>query len=392
MKTAKAGLLIFSMLLAMTAYAQQSYTFIRVADSVTDGFDPFNFGCSSINAGGAIAFKAGRLAPDGFNTIPGIYRSNADGSLTIIAENAKKFVTIGFNPSMNDAGQVSFAARLDGGKKDDTESILVGDGKKLVTIASTANEFNFFGFDTSINNSGEVAFRAERDEEFDFDEGLFSGQGIKSGVTTHYLNSSDITLDGEAARFSGRDSRPSINNLGNIAFDESIQPDFDSGIFAGQEGVFLTIAQPDPNVSVDRPVLNDSGTSAFYRSFFDELNQQFVEELVSATGGVLTTIADTRGDFSSFGFRPPSMNNSGQFAFLATLDNFSTSGIFTGPDSVLDRVIATGEMLDGLTITNLVFCEEGLNDLNQLTFVATFDDLNVPEGIRVGVYRATPVP
>src|SRR5919106_1804363 len=167
MDNAKISLVFFAaltllMVLAVSVYAQE-YTFTSVADSFDDGFDPFSFGCSSINARGDIAFRAGRQAPDGFNTIPGIYRINADGTLTTIAENAKTFNFLGRNPSMNDLGQVSFAARLDGGKKEDTESILRGDGKKLITIASTADEFNFFGFDTSISNSGEVAFRAERD-------------------------------------------------------------------------------------------------------------------------------------------------------------------------------------------------------------------------------------
>jgi hypothetical protein len=391
MNRSRISLVVLMMLFTVYVYGQQSYTFTKVADSVEDGFDPFNFGCSTINNGGDIAFRAGRLAPDGFNTIPGIYRINADGTLTTIAEDAKRFVFIGFNPSMNDLGQVSFAARLDGGNKDDFEVIMRGNGNKLVTIASTKDEFNFFGFDTSINNSGEVAFRAERDEEFGFDEGLFSGQKKRSPIT-HYLNSADIELDGDPARFGGRDSRPSINNLGDIAFDESIQPDFDSGIFAGQEGIFETIAAPDPDIFVRSPSLNDSGTVAFYRSFFDEANQIFVDEVATGNGGALTTVADTRGDFSSFGFRPPSINNTGEVAFLAQLDDFSTSGIFTGPDGVQDRVIATGNILDGFTIANLVFCEEGLNDLNQLTFVATFEDLSVPEGIRIGVYRAIPTP
>jgi hypothetical protein len=391
MNGSRISLVVLMMLFTVFVYGQQSYTFTKVADSVEDGFDPFNFGCSTINNGGDIAFKAARLAPDGFNTIPGIYRINADGTLTTIAEDAQRFVFIGFNPSMNDLGQVSFAARLDGGNKDDFEVIMRGNGKKLVTIASTKDEFGFFGFDTSINNSGEVAFRAERDEEFGFDEGLFSGQKKRSPIT-HYLNSADIELDGDPARFGGRDSRPSINNLGDITFDESIQPDFDSGIFAGQEGIFETITSPDPEISVQSPSLNDSGTVAFYRSFFDEANQVFVDEIATGNGGALTTVADTRGDFSSFGFRPPSINNTGEVAFLAQLDDFSTSGIFTGPDSVQDRVIATGDTLDGFTIANLVFCEEGLNDSNQLTFVATFEDLSVPEGIRIGVYRATPTP
>jgi hypothetical protein len=159
---------------------------------------------------------------------------------------------------MNDLGEVSFAARVDGGKKPDTESILRGSGRKLTTIASTADQFNFFGFDTSIRNSGEVAFKAELDEEFGFDEGLFSGSG--RDVTAHYLAS---TSD-----FDGNDSRPSINDLGVIGFDESVS--FESGIFAGREGAFTTIAAPDPDVFVQKPVLNDSGTAAFYRSFSDQ--------------------------------------------------------------------------------------------------------------------------
>ena len=342
----------------------QAYTFTKVADSATDNFEPFSFGCATMNSRGDVAFRAGRLAADGFNTVPGIYRVNADGSLTIIAENQKRFGFIGRNPSMNDLGQVSFAARID-------------EGKKPTTIASTADEFNFFGFDTSISNSGEVAFKAELDEEFGFDEGLFSGSG--RDVTTHYLAS---TSD-----FDGNDSRPSINNLGQIGFDESIN--FDSGIFAGREGVFTTIAAPDPDVFVQEPVLNDSGTAAFQRSLFDDAAQQFVEEIATGSGGPLTTVADTRGGFAFFGFRPPSLNNVGEVAFHATLDDFSTSGIFVGPDPATDRVIATGDTLDGATVQNLTFCEEGLNDSGDLAFIAQLEDAGSPSGFRTAVFRAT---
>lgn len=191
--------LMMTLMMALASPAQaQAYSFTKVADSTADDFEPFSFGCATINARGDIAFKAGRLAPDGFNTIPGIYRVNADGSLTTIAEDAKRFATLGFNPSMNDLGEVSFAARIDGGKKPDTESILRGGGKKLTTIASTADEFNFFGFDTSISNSGEVAFKAELDEEFNFEEGLFSGSG--RAITTHYLASTSDFDGNDPAR------------------------------------------------------------------------------------------------------------------------------------------------------------------------------------------------
>ena len=361
--------------LATPALAQR-YSFTKVADSTEDGFDPFNFGCASINSAGDIAFRAGRLHRDGFNTIHGIYRANADGSLTTIVENDKRFVQIGFNPSMNDLGQVSFAARID--RNPDIESILRGSGRKLTTIASTAGKFNFFGFDTSISNSGEVAFKAELDEEFGFDEGLFSGAG--RGVTTHYLTST--------SQFDGSDSRPSINNLGIIGFDESI--DFDSGIFKGREGDFTTIAAPDPDVFVQKPVLNDPGTAAFYRSYFDETAQEFVEEIALGSGGPITVFVDTRGELSSFGFRPPSLNNAGDVAYLANLDDFTTQAIFDGPAPATDQVVATGDTLDGAVVQSLTFCEEGLNDSGQLGFIAQLEDPSSPEGFRMAVFRATP--
>jgi hypothetical protein len=374
---AMAGLVVVAMLAGPAA--AQGYTFTKVADSAEDGFDPFSFGCATTNARGDVAFRAGRPAPDGFDTIPGIYRINADGSLTTIVEDDRRFVQIGFNPSMNDLGQVSFAARVDGRRKPDTESILRGSGRKLTTIASTAGQFNFFGFDTSISNTGEVAFKAELDEEFGFDEGLFSGSG--RGITTHYLTST--------SPFDGSDSRPSINDLGVIGFDESV--DFDSGIFAGREGAFTTIAGPDPDVFVQKPVLNDSGTAAFYRSFSDQTTGEFVEEVVTGNGGPLTTVADTRGDFGSFGFRPPSLNDDGDVAFHATLDDFVTSGIFVGPDPGADRVIATGDTLDGATVQGLTFCEEGLGDSGHLAFIAQLEDADSPEGFRMAVFLATPL-
>ena len=259
-----------------------------------------------------------------------------------------------------------------------------GDGsKKLTTIASTADEFNFFGFDTSISNSGEVAFKAELDEEFGFDEGLFSGSGTRSGVTTHYLASTSA--------FDGSDARPSINNSGDIVFVESI--DSARGIFVGQEGEFTQIAAADPTVGLGVPISNNAGTVVFQRSFFDEATQQFVEEIVKIDAdGTSTVVADTRGEFSSFGFRPPSLNDAGDVAFLATLDDFSTSGIFVGPDPVADRVISTGDQLDGATVKNITFCEEGLSDSGELAFVAQLDAPETPDGFRTAVFRATPTP
>jgi hypothetical protein len=265
-----------------------AYTFTKVADSVRDNFNPNSFVCSSLNDRGDVAFRAGRTSPDGLNSFDGIYRANADGTLTTIAEDPDraKFGFLGNNPSMNDLGGVSFAANLAPGFE---EAILRGDGKKLTTIATTTKGFNFFGFDTSVNNSGEVVFKGELDN---FAEGLFSGSGGK--VITHYLNSTDASLDGRPVRFGGNDSRPSINNVGDIAFDETIQPNFDSGIFAGRVGTFRTIVAPDPNAFVEKPMFNDGGTAAFYRSFTDATGQ-FVTAIVTGNGARWRRLPTPRG-------------------------------------------------------------------------------------------------
>jgi hypothetical protein len=367
-------------LVPAVSVAGAGYTFTKVVDSARDDFNPNAFTCASLNNRGDVAFKAGRTSADGLNSFDGIYRANADGSLTTIVEDPdrERFGFIGNNPSLNDSGQVSFAANL---QPDFEQAILRGDGGSLVTIADTLGEFNFFGFDTSVNNSGEVAFKAELDN---FDEGLFSGSG--GSVTTHYLNHSDVLIDGQPGRFGGNDSRPSINNLGEIAFDESIQPLFDGGIFAGRERSFRTIEAPDPNRSVSEPVFNDDGVAAFETSSFGD---DFVTAIVKDDGPTQTTVADTTGPFGGFGFRPPSLNAGGDVAFIAQPDDFSSSGIFVGPDPKKDRVISTGDRLDRGIVSSLSFCEEGLNDSRQLAFIATLDPPK-GEGSRTAVFRATP--
>ena len=356
-----------------TAASAQEYTFTKVADSDEDGFAAEEFGCSAINNRGVIAFRAGRVAPDGFNTTPGIYRVTRNGSLITIVENERRFDFLSRSPGLNDRGHVSFAATLDRGG----EAVFRGSRSGLTPIARTAKEFNFFGFNTSLNNDGRVAFKAELDN---FDEGLFSGRAGR--VTTHYLAST--------SHFDGNFSRPSINNVGNIAFEErrsGVQ-----GIFVTSDGGFTTIAEAQqPNGFVGDPALNDAGTVAFVEAFDDEQGNQ-VFAIQTGNGGPLTTIVDTRGEFAFFDLRAPAFNNLGDIAFFGELDSDTfppPSGIFVGPDPVEDRVIGAGDTLDGETVTAVGICEDGLNDSGQLAFTAIFEDPNTFER-RVAVFRATP--
>ena len=100
-----------------------------------------------------------------------------------------------------------------------------------MTIASTAGAFDAFGFDTQLNNSGEVAFTGRLD---DGTSGLFSGAG--GPVTTHYTDTTPVLVDGVTTDLAGGNfGRPAINNTGELAFFDFVEPGFDQGIFAGRE-------------------------------------------------------------------------------------------------------------------------------------------------------------
>jgi len=371
------------------------YRFTKVADSFEDGFVPFSFECLSINNHGDVAFRTARV-PEGVGSlIQGIYRADDDEGrsrrrrLTTIAEFGGGFDFLGQNPSINDAGEVAFGvSEFSFETATETQRVLRGDGRSLRTIASTVRDFSRFGLEPTVNESGVVAFKAKTDQldTFDFETALVSGRSRRD-LTTHYLSSTS-----EFSEF-GTLSRPAINNRGDIAFEESVDGESIPGVFVTRGDGFKTIAAPDPDVIVGRPNLNDAGTVVFHRFF----NFEPGEELVKGNGGPLTVIADTEGPFQSFGhffgFQAPALNKHGDVAFFAELDSDDSpapAGIFVGPDAVRDRVVGTGDRLDGRTVRSLRICEGGLNDQGELAFFATFDDPHIPDGIRIGVYRATP--
>jgi hypothetical protein len=357
--------------------------FTKVVDSVADAFNPqtLRLACPSINTRGDIAFKSERNTEDG--VVDGIYRADVGGGITPIFEVATGggALLANGNPSMNDAGQVSFGASADG-----VQTILRGDGTVTTTIAETSGQrrgFATLGRETSINDAGEVAFDGQLGSGA---RGIFSGTG--GATTTHYLNTEEVSVDGGDATFSATGGRPSINNLGDIAFLDEIQGTFDRDVFRGQEESFTTISASNPPASsLTVPLLNDGGTVAWETSFVEETGLAG-RRIVTGNGvGTDTTVVDSSGAFNIF--HAYALNNTGAVAFSATLDddNLGIPSIYVGPNPKKDRVIGPGDKLDGGTVVGLNFCEEGLNDSGQLAFVAEIEDRN--GDVRAGVFRAT---
>ena len=382
---------------ALTAPALAAeYRFVVVADHEQDDFNQGSFACATINTHGEVAFKAARTVPDGVDFFDGTYRANTDGTITAIVEDpdrAQFTLTSNFT-SINDQGEVALGSNLAG--EEFVNVILRGDGQvvnQVTTIASTAGELGFVNFNLSMNQHGEVAFRGGLEPSFFGPRGLFSGTG--GPLTTHYLDTVDIVLDGQPARFAGAAGdaeRPSINKHGDIAVSESLQPDFRPGIFVGQQGTFRTITSAEPfTEQFGQPALNDKGTVAFQRNFFDT-DGNFVSTIVTSSGGPLTTIASTASGYGAFN-SGPAINNKDEVAFAAITADFSLNGIFTGPDPVADRVVVAGDAIGvGIVASfGLQFCEGGLNDKGEVAFTALLDDPTAQFGFRFVVVRAEPL-
>ena len=378
--------LVVAVGLQTAAHAAGGYNFIKLVDHIDDNYSPRSFTCASINEAGDVAFKASRSAPDGLSFWDVIARVSRTGAITTIVEDPDKaqFQFFGNTVSINDSGQTSFGAFLSNGERE----IIRADPASLVTIASTAGAFDSFGFDTQLNNSGEVAFTGQLD---DGNLGLFSGAG--GPVTTHYTNATPVVVDGETTDLSGGNfGRPAINNTGGeLAFVDFVEPGFSQGIFAGREGVFRTLGPTEANRQYRDPNLNDLGIGAFETSFFDDAGQ-FVTAIVTSIEGAMSTVADTLNGFGAFGFYAPAINTRGQVAFEGLLTDFTTDGVFTGPNPKKDAIITSADKLDNARIisTSISLCAEGLNDSGEVAFIVDVEDRTVLEGFRSAIYLATP--
>jgi hypothetical protein len=373
-----------------TAAHAAGYNFTRLVDHVDDNFSPRTLTCASINSSGDVAFKGSRSAPDGLSSWDVIARVNRAGVITTIAEDpaGTQFQFFSNFVSINDSTQTAFTAFLSSGDS----AIFRAGGTSLTTIASTAGQFSSFGFDTSLNNAGEVAFTAQLDNG---ERGLFSGTGGR--VTTHYTSARTVRVDGVRTDLAGGNfGRPSINTAGEIAFWDRVDgPVPGEGIFAGRSGVFRTLGPTDRfyNGAGDRGDANnnDSGIGAFETSFLDS-NGAFVTAIATSNQGVISIVADTLNGYGGFGFYAPAINKLGQVAFRGFLPDFTTDGVFTGPDPRKDAIITSNDKLDGAGILGGSFsvCSEALNDSGEVVFIVDVVDATRIEGFRSAIYLASP--
>lgn len=247
--------------------------------------------------------------------------------------------------------------------------------------------------DLSVNTAGRVALVPELDDAFD--QGLFVG--ARSGaLDQRYL----AGVPSSGFTFSGTSSRVSLNELGQIAFEDGREDAPVAGIFlSNPDGTFRTIVDnTGPLSSVSDPSLNLLGRVAFRGQRFDAQDRQ-IFGIHTSRGGAVTTVAesdpDPAGDRPVYTFfREPSLNDLGRVAFTAdVLDpvtQLTRQGVFTGPDPVRDKVLEVGDTIEGVPVTSVVSCSEALNNLGQIVMTVQSEDPITFE-VRTLVVTATPI-
>ena len=330
----------------------RGYTFTKIAD--TSGQFQFFDTPPAINAQGTVVFQA-RLD----NGSAGIFTGSGGATTTIVDTNGSFAGFPSTEPEINNEGTVVFAAFPDQGGV----GLFSNSGGRTTTIVPASD----YGFqDVDINNKGAIAF-----------SGALEGGGISS---LYFVNNGQTTkIAGTNAPISNIEGSP-IDNVYNLDLNDAGDVIFRSGLNdIGTFTIINGVASKITNINGGGIAINDEGTVVFDNGG---------DNIVRNSNGVTTSLVDSSGRFNSV--QSPVINNNDTTVFAGRLDTYTDPygyGIFAGSDPVNDKVIATGDTLDGLTVqaTGAILSDNGLNNLDQIAFSVRFTN-----GTQA-IYRADPV-
>jgi hypothetical protein len=315
----------------------QNYTFTQIPPD--SNFSTYSDVAPVINNNGTIAFSGRRLTDE----VSGIWTWSSSQGCKLIAETELPYPHWEYL-SINDAGVVAFYAILPGRG----EGIFTGDGSSITTIAEYNDIFGTLSA-PSINNAGTVVFTARRTSS------LYSASGGKLKTIPCWPNS-------------WWNGGPVINDGGTISCPfGTMGCGFPCGI--GTTAVRIIVYMPSNHLwPTGSHAMNNAGAVVFvaddglwnYGLYIGCGN-------LDANGVPLVdVVVEPHGPYGCFG--DVATNDVGIIAFKAD-HNSNAVGIFTGPDPVTDKVVATGDTILGEVVSMYIsFSREGLNDSGQIVF------------------------
>ncbi len=354
------------LVLSTAAARADDYIFTRLADTseVIVGFPSLG---PVLNNNGVAAVQA--VLVDGRDAIVRL----DGGTPTIIADDAESFVFVGLPVDINDLGDVAFQASV---LIVETawSGVWVGDGTSITTIG--APDGSTYYTTPSINNSGLVSL-------------LVAGPscpvgsrciGIGSGGPITFIYTTDNIPAGTLIN-----EQTDMSETGWLVFScyDSKWPN--NGLTYLYRGTMggawpIEIDQVSSSGSFVSVAVNNNGTVAYLKHNDGVFDAGIY--IGDETG--VAAISTTAGPFFSFHFEGVAINDSNDVAFTALLPSGSY-GVYTGLDPIADKVIASGDPLDGSTVGFVLTTRFGLNNAGQIALLAGLDDG------RQGIYLATPI-
>jgi len=344
------------LILAGQAAAQSSGRFdtIAITGQLTPtsivGSGPFaSFDVPYLNSAGQVTFR-GTFTSGG--TVTGIYLGSlAEVSNVAIqgtsAPGGGLYSSLGL-PSINNAGQVVFSSSTSGG----SGSGLYEGTASSVSALGLQGQANpgggtFSGFTFSnqniwaVNDSGKVIFIGGGELDLASPSGIVniaqSGASAPGGGTFTVIQA------------------PAFNNSGNSAFGANISGGTNFGMFIGTSSGITKVAVTggsapgggtfsDFTSAVTPPAINSSGQIAFIASTTGASSPGkglYLASISSVSSIALAgTSAPGGGVFATFNL--PSLNNSGNAAFVASTTGGAGTGIFVSTSTGLKNVALQG--------------------------------------------------
>jgi hypothetical protein len=323
--------------LALAGAARADFTFSKVVDSSSTYA---TLGAPVLNNSNQVAYQA-TLSAGG----QGIYRTAFGPGGTTTATIATGTEFAGF--SMNNAGAVAYVMRSPNWGVYTSS----GNGGPTTTVMTIADYPVFASIDTAvINDSGTVAFRVWNSHFAGNGWGIYKGDGSGQLV--------GVTPAGGYPYVTA----PDINNAGVVAY--AWRTTLGATTLTTTNGDVLTPAtQLSDGIGTGNVTniggidINGNGDLAFDGAF------GYGRSLFARVNGVFTHVAYDVGG---------GINDNDLLAAVVTNGSTKSLRIGTGPLST--TVISTGDALDGSTVTAIGFNRDGLNDADQIAFLATLAD------------------
>jgi hypothetical protein len=409
---AAAGLVAFLGLAGNAAASPSEYEFVLIASENDPGFVANGFDGLALNDLGQVAYiRVGKvnnptfahggavLLGDGVSS-----RTIVDGSTPVPAGFFQTFLNLGDRGSarfqkvdLNASGQVVFEARLnnrvdpfrlgdtgDGVFATDIDGTLVEVGVADEDCCGPEPEFSAIGR-AAINDRGTVSL-AVRDQTSGTPTLILtrhtSDPAGSSAIALQNFNDSvyvpelgrqvgtQINLD----LFSDLNNDGAVVGTGFYSFVPAVG-DMVSGraILAGPAVPPNAVVVGDGSVnpfsvsSSAAPEINGPGLISFLASPSGLNTSLFGVDLAAGMPGPLLTASSGIDQVSEH-----DTNDAGDFVASISFDGFNKTGVFTGPDFELDRVLASGDTLFGRPVLHVRSAQ--INDRGQIALFVIFGD------------------